>query len=119
MFQKKTNINTLMVARVIGWLLMIEAIFMIVPFVVSLYFREFDCVKAFFFSILITLSLGMFTSHSIHPMRMDMHRKEGFLLTSLVWVVFSIFGMLPFLFSGTLSNVTDAFYETMAGFIPP
>ena len=116
MFQKKSNINTLMVVRIIGWLLMIEAIFMIVPLGVSLYYREFDCVKSFFFSILITLFLGMLTSHIIRPMRMEMYRKEGFLLTSLVWVVFSIFGMLPFLFSGTVSNVTDAFYETMAGF---
>ena len=105
-----------MVVRVIGWLLMIEAIFMIFPFGISLYFHEFDCAKSFFFSMLITFSLGAFTSHSIHPKRMDMHRKEGFLLTSLVWIVFSIFGMLPFLFSGTIDNITDAFYETMAGF---
>lgn len=116
MFQKKSNINTLMVMRVIGWLLMIEAIFMIIPLGVSLYYREFDCAKSFLYTILITLSLGMLTSHSIKPLNMDMHRKEGFLLTSLVWVVFSIFGMLPFLFSGVASNITDAFYETMAGF---
>ena len=113
---KKTNINTLMVVRMIGWLLMIEALFMVVPFVVSLYYQEMDCAKSFFFSALITLALGGFTSNAIHPTHTDMHRKEGFLLTSLVWVVFSLFGMLPFLFSGTLMSVTDAFCETMAGF---
>ncbi len=113
---KKSNINTLMVVRVIGWLLMIEALFMVVPFVVCLVYHELECAKSFFFSMLLTSGLGMFTSHAIHPERMEMHRKEGFLLTSLVWVVFSIFGMLPFLFSGTLSSITDAFCETMAGF---
>ena len=116
MFIKKSNINTLMVLRVIGWLLMMEAMFMTVPFVVSLYYHELDCAKAFFYTILVTLGIGMFTAKSIHPTYMNMHRKEGFLLTTLVWVVFSVFGMLPFLFSGVVGNMTDAFYETMAGF---
>lgn len=105
-----------MVVRVIGWLLMIEALFMVIPMGVSLYYGEYSCSKAFFFSIVITFALGGFTARTIHPERMDMHRKEGFLLTTLIWVVFSIFGMLPFLFSGIVDNVTDAFYETMAGF---
>lgn len=116
MFVKKSNINTLMVLRVIGWLLMIEALFMCAPLLVSLYYQEYECTKAFFYSVLLTLGLGAFTAKAIHPSYMNMHRKEGFLLTSLVWVVFSLFGMLPFLFSGTVSTVTDAFYETMAGF---
>lgn len=116
MFVKKSNINMLMVLRVIGWLLMIEAIFMCVPLAVSLYYSELESVKAFFFSVLLTFGLGSITAKMIRPSYMNMHRKEGFLLTSLVWVVFSIFGMLPFLFSGTINNVTDAFYETMAGF---
>ena len=116
MFVKKSNINTLMVARVVGWLLMMEAMFMILPFVVCLYYAELDSARAFFFTILITFATGAFTAKTIHPNYMNMHRKEGFLLTTLVWVVFSVFGMLPFLFSGTVSNVTDAFYETMAGF---
>lgn len=116
MYVKKSNINTLMVMRVIGWLLMIEAAFMAIPMGVSLLYKEFVCAKSFLYAIIITLSLGAFMTKTIQPERMEMHRKEGFLLTSLVWIVFSIFGMLPFLFSGILDNVTDAFYETMAGF---
>ena len=42
--------------------------------------------------------------------------KEGYLVVGTVWVFFSLFGMLPFLFSGTASNVTDAFFESMSGF---
>ena len=116
MYIRKSNINTLMVIRVIGWLLMIEAMFMTVPMCVSLYYNEYGCAEKFFYAILITLSLGGLTTKFVRPDRMDMHRKEGFLLTSLIWVVFSLFGMLPFIFSGVVDNVTDAFYETMAGF---
>ncbi len=113
---KKSNINSLMVLRVIGWLLMIEALFMTLPFAVSLYYQEIKCAKSFFYTIFITLGVGTLMAKLIRPAYMNMHRKEGFLLTTLVWVVFSLFGMLPFLFSGVTDNVTDAFYETMAGF---
>jgi trk system potassium uptake protein TrkH len=42
--------------------------------------------------------------------------REGYSIVSLVWIFFSIFGMLPFLFSGAVDNVTDAFFESMSGF---
>ena len=34
----------------------------------------------------------------------------------MVWVVFSFFGCLPYLFSGAIPSVTNAFFETMSGF---
>ena len=116
MYTKKSNINTLMVIRVIGWLLMIEALFMSIPMAVSIYNGEYKCAESFLYAIILSLGLGLVTTKFIRPIRMDMHRKEGFLLTSLIWVVFSLFGMLPFLMTGVVNNVVDAFYETMAGF---
>ncbi len=43
-------------------------------------------------------------------------KREGFIIVGLVWVMFSIFGSMPFVLSGTFSSVTDAFFETMSGF---
>ena len=45
-----------------------------------------------------------------------MHKREGFLVVSLIWVVFSVFGMLPAYWSCEIPNITDAFFETMSGF---
>lgn len=42
--------------------------------------------------------------------------REGYVIVAAVWVVYSIFGMLPFWLSGALPSITDAWYETMAGF---
>ena len=42
--------------------------------------------------------------------------REGYVIVATVWCVYSLFGMLPFWFSGALPTVTDAWYETMAGF---
>lgn len=46
----------------------------------------------------------------------SMQIRDTFLVVAFSWVLFSAFGMLPFLFSGTIDNVTDAFFETMSGF---
>jgi trk system potassium uptake protein TrkH len=42
--------------------------------------------------------------------------REGYVIVASVWVVYSLFGMLPFWLSGVLPDITDAWYETMAGF---
>ena len=38
------------------------------------------------------------------------------LIVTLTWILFSLFGMLPFYIGGYIDNVTDAFFETMSGF---
>ncbi|NJO68121.1 MAG: TrkH family potassium uptake protein [Bacteroidetes bacterium] len=45
-----------------------------------------------------------------------MGKREGYLIASLIWVVYSIFGALPFMISGKIPSFTDAFFETMSGF---
>ena len=42
--------------------------------------------------------------------------REGYVIVASVWLVYSLFGMLPFWLSGALPSITDAWYETMAGF---
>ncbi len=43
-------------------------------------------------------------------------RKDCYIIISGAWVVFSLFGMLPFMIYGTTDTVADAFFETMSGF---
>ena len=113
---KHTNsdINILMLTRVIGWLLLIETAFMAIPLATSLICGEGDTMP-FVYSMLITGGCGLLTTF-IRPHSREMGRREAILLTASVWVVFSLFGMLPFLFSGVFTSFTDAFFETMSGF---
>ncbi|MCC8176604.1 MAG: TrkH family potassium uptake protein [Bacteroidales bacterium] len=112
---KDTSINLPMLMRVVGWLLMIEAAFMLVPFVTCLIYRENDY-EAFLLSIIITVGAGALMTFGIHPKRHDMGKREGFLLTALVWVIFSAFGMIPFMRCHTPMPLSDAFFEAMSGF---
>lgn len=110
------HINFAVVMRVMGWLLMMEAVFMLFPMGVSLYFCETLPAVSFALSAAITAVAGMLMTFGIKPRHNTMRKREGIMLTALVWVFFSIFGMLPFMICGATRNVTDAFFETMAGF---
>ena len=110
------HINFAIVLRVQGWLLLIEAAFMLLPLGVSWFLDEPTALRAFIYSTAITAGAGAIMAFGIKPRTSSMHKREGLMLTAIIWVFFSLFGMLPYLFSDTFNNVTDAFFETMAGF---
>lgn len=110
----KGYINILMLLRVIGWLLMIEACFMIVPVVTALVYSE-NSVLQFLASALFTAVIGSGLM-GLKPKTREMGKREAILLTGMTWVILSLFGMLPFIFSETQLGITDAFFETMSGF---
>lgn len=115
---KRSNqhINFAIVMRMQGWLLLIEAAFMLLPLAISWWFQESTALRAFLYSGAITAGTGALMAFGIRPNSSSMHKREGLMLTAIIWVFFSLFGMLPYLFSNTFDNVTDAFFETMAGF---
>lgn len=113
-YRKKGQINILMLLRVIGWLLLVEAGIMLVPAIVGIAYGESNVVN-FIWGIGITAGAG-FILTSLRPSSREMGRQEAILLTGLTWVILSLFGMLPFIFTGTHMGITDAFFETMSGF---
>lgn len=114
-FITRSNINFPIVLRVIGWLLMIEAAFMLIPLITAIVYNECE-ISAFAIAIGITAAAGGLITTCIRPSHNNMAKREAFLLTASVWVVFSIFGMLPFIISPMSLSITDAFFESMSGF---
>lgn len=115
-FRNTRHINFGMLLRVVGWLLMIESAFMLLPLLTCLIYGERADAIAFAITLGLTLVAGAAMTFLIRPSHTSMAKREGFLLTALVWVVFSFFGMIPFMLSDTPLNFTDAFFETMSGF---
>jgi len=109
------NINVLMLARVMGWLLMIESVFMLVPMVCSLIYNEADW-QAFAIAAAITAMVGFLLNTCIRQHHTQMGKREGFLLTACVWAVFSLFGSVPFVICSTPLTLSEAFFEAMSGF---
>lgn len=111
----QTKINFRMLLRVMGWLLLMEAVYMFFPFLVSIGYGESDQF-AFGISTGITALAGLLLTFRARPKSKHMGKREGFLLTALVWVVFSLFAQLPFLLCGRHISLSDAFFEAMSGF---
>lgn len=108
-------INFKLVYKVIGSLLFIEAMMMFTCLLISAYYGE-DDILAFLIAIAVTILSGIALKFKGYGAENSMGRREAYLLVSLIWVVFSALGALPFVISGYLTSYTDAFLETMSGF---
>ncbi|MDX9929366.1 MAG: potassium transporter TrkG [Bacteroidales bacterium] len=108
-------INYRTVLRIFGALLMLESAAMTLSLVVSVIYHEEQSLPIFL-AAMVTLAAG-FTLHILfRKNEIAVGRREGYIIVTGSWVLFSIFGTLPFLFSHSIPSVTDAFFETMSGF---
>ena len=98
-----------------GSLLFLEAVLMGACLVMATIYEE-DDIPAFIASILVTTFIGFIFKHLGRNSENKLSRRDSFLLVTLVWVVFSLFATLPFLFGGYLNTFTDAYFEAMSGF---
>lgn len=103
------------VFKILGRLLFLEAAFMLCCAIIAICYKEDDSV-AFIISMLLTISAGLTFLFFGRGAGNNMSRKEAYLVVTSTWVIFSVFGMLPFLISGYLTSVTDAYFETISGF---
>ena len=101
--------------RILGWLLLIEAVFLLMPAATSLYYGESDWLP-FVSTSALTASVGLVLALRSRPTASHIGKRDGYLLTALVWVVFSFFGLIPFLFCSEPMTYSDAFFEAMSGF---
>lgn len=108
-------VNLRLIYKIIGSLLFMLGSLLLVCAVISLLYKEDDLV-AFLLSALFTTCCGFILKYLGRDADNNLGRRDSYLLVTVTWVVFSFFGMLPFIISGYIPNVTDAFFETMSGF---
>lgn len=103
-----------MIYRVLGYLLLIETVMMLLCAGVSLFYGG-DDLQAFLHTAGITTGAGITLALLGRKAERQLTRRDGYLIVSLAWVIFSAFGMLPFYLSGYIPDITNAFFETMSG----
>lgn len=108
-------INKKLIFKILGQLLFLEAVLMVFCLGMSVYYQEDDGF-AFLIAILSTTAGGFLMKWWGRGAGNSMSRRDAYLVVSLVWVVYSAFGMLPFMVSGYITDVTNAFFETISGF---
>ena len=108
-------INFRTILRVFGALLMLESAAMTLALLVSFIYGEEESFMVFL-SVAITFLAGFFSHFAYRKERISIGKREGYIIVTGSWILFSIFGTLPFLLTGSIPSITDAFFETMSGF---
>ena len=65
---------------------------------------------------IITLLLGILSMFYTRGHDKEVKRKEGYIIVTLGWIVMSASGILPYVFSGAIPGITNAFFETISGY---
>jgi trk system potassium uptake protein TrkH len=107
-------INYKPVIRVLGFLSVIIGLLMLTGLPFSIYFESGDAVPLLV-SAFTAMLLGLPLLIATRQGEKDIRKREGYLIVALGWLTMVTISMLPYLFSGVLSSVTDAFFETMSG----
>ena len=107
--------NVKIIFRVLGFLLLVEGVAMLLALGISVLYKEYDQ-YAFLISSGINVLTGGFLLYFTRNAKRDIGRREGYIIVTLVWIVFSFFGSLPYVISGAIPNFTNAFFETISGF---
>lgn len=108
-------INYKVLGFVLGVMLIIEGFFMLLATPVSLIYGEGEWLYIFT-SAFITIFCGFLLWAGFRTYDKAVAKREGYLIVALGWLVFSLFGALPFYISGAIPSYTDAFFETISGF---
>lgn len=107
--------NWRLVFKTWGVLTTLEAIVMLIPTFAAWWYHEAD-LGAWVAASAITWLSSWWMLLAGRNAEKRVGEREGYVIVATIWLVYSMFGMLPFWLSGALPSITDAWYETMAGF---
>lgn len=106
--------NYSIIVYIIGYIFRFQAVFMLLPLVTSLLYREKDGI-AFLITIILCILAG--TALTLKkPSNKVFYTKEGCVTVALSWIFLSLSGALPFTIGGAIPNYIDAVFETVSGF---
>ncbi len=107
--------NLRAISKYLGYLLLVEGLFMLPALAIALHYEEVPSVKGFLTAITVLLALSVLL---IRQKRADggVYAREGFVTVSLGWVLISLFGALPFFISRAIPSFLDCWFETVSGF---
>lgn len=110
------DLNTKLILRVLGGLLLVESVFLLLPIVVALIYGEYDSIKYYLITIAVAGVLGGSGLLLGRNANADVSKREGAVIVTSVWFLYTLVGALPFTLSGYIPEFTDAFFETLSGF---
>jgi trk system potassium uptake protein TrkH len=109
------KINYKIIFQMMGVLMLFNGSFMLLSALVSFIYKD-SVTVGLTFSGLVTIGIGLILRYITKDFTKQIKKKEGYLIVTLGWVFLSLTGTLPYLFTETIPNFTNAFFETMSGY---
>ncbi len=107
--------NFKMIRNILGWILIFEAGFMLVPAATAVVYGEWRELSHFMVTMLLCATIGLLFVWK-KPENTTLYAREGFVTVALSWLVLSLFGAIPFFTTGCIPNFIDALFEMVSGF---
>ena len=108
--------NYKMMGRFIGHILLVEAVFMVVPLIISLFHDEDIVCIGFAASLCVILAVALLLLVLCRGSKRSFKAREGLVCVGVSWIVMSLLGCLPFYISREIPSYLDALFETVSGF---
>jgi trk system potassium uptake protein len=108
--------NYKIILNITGFLLMIIGGFILTSLIFSFYYESGDHISIIISAAITIISGFLLWYFSRRSENKDLGKREGYVIVSLVWIVMSLFGALPFIIHGAIPDYTNAFFETISGF---
>ena len=109
------SVDIKIVSRSMGLLMYFEAALLLLSTGVSLVYGDGD-LSSLLVAVGVCIAVGLAMSAYGRHAHEQPGRRESYMVVGLTWILFSAFGMIPFVYGGYIPSVTDAFFETMSGF---
>jgi len=111
----KFGIHFQLMSKEMGFILGLEAFLIFISALVSEHYHE-PVAKYIWISGVVTFVTGILLSwYGYGTTAKNITKKDSILTVTISWILFSIFGALPFYISGAIPSVTNAFFETTSG----
>ena len=106
--------NNKMIVYIIAKMLGVEGAVLLIPAFVAFLYGESDVIQ--FLIVSAVLGAIFFIFGRKRPENKVIYAKEGLVIVGLAWILWSLFGALPFVLTGSIPSYVDAFFETVSGF---
>ena len=110
------NLSVSSMCRITGLVLVVISVSMLPSILVSVIYDGSGVYMPFIYTMIVTLVLGLtLTKYFIHD-SFRLKVRDGFLIVTLCWIISCFVGSVPFMVTGAIPNLADAFFESCSGF---
>jgi trk system potassium uptake protein TrkH len=109
------GLNSRIIFHLMGLLLLFNGGFMLLAALVSGIYKD-GATLGITLAALTTMFVGIIAMFFTRGHKKEVKRKEGYIIVTFGWIIMAASGVLPYLITGAIPNITDAFFETMSGY---